>query len=157
MRRAVVLACLLIVVSGCAGRREVERLFGERENLALVSSTSRVAAFRVAAAPASTGKGPVALNVDQLRRLRAILNDPNTYWFGVAKSCRFNPDILIQFAADNGRVVAVTFCFSCDEVRIEAEGVQTGIEDTDPQRPALLRLARELFPDDAYLQHLIAN
>jgi hypothetical protein len=177
---ALALICACGCACGCNGQTNVQRLFGGSETLDIVNHASHAEAFRITSlkrvtptqpwepAPASqpwlkdTGwqllAGPVWLNHNQRNRLRGILNDPNTYDFGSAKACLFHPDVAVRFMPGGGRPdVTIIFCFTCNELAISAGERNTGIEDFDVQRPALLRLARELFPDDEYLRQLPAQ
>lgn len=180
--RFFVVSLALICACGCAsgrdGQMNVERLFGGPRNLDIVNHSSHVEAFRItpqpqvaasqpaapALAPASQAwlrdndwqlvAGPVLLNHNQRNRLRFILNDPNTYDFNSAKTCMFHPDVAVRFIPDDERDVTVVLCFTCNELAISAGRWNTGIEDFDAQRPALLTLVRELFPNDPYLRQL---
>jgi hypothetical protein len=170
---------VLAVVSGCTSESNVEHLFGGRQNLDIVNHSSHIEAFRIApqlptattqpAAPAPVPAsqawlrdngwelvaGPVLLNHNQRNRLRYILNDPNTYDFNSAKACMFHPDVAVRFVPDDQRpVVTVVFCFTCNELAVSAGRWNTGIEDFDAQRPAVLKLVRELFPDDESMRRL---
>jgi len=167
VRLTMPLIITLAFAYGCSGSSNVEHLFGGSENLAVVNAATHVEAFRVSLQPAAGPtsqpwlkdagwqllSGPAVLNDNQRTRLRGILNDVNTYDFRMAKACMFHPDVAFRFTS-GARDVSIVLCFTCDELMIRANGAATGVEDFDSQRPALLRLAKELFPYDVYVQQL---
>ena len=72
--------------------------------------------------------------------------------FNMAKACMFMPGVALRFV-DGDEEMVVLLCFSCDEWGFHFDG-KTRIEDNDGARSHLVRLARELFPDDPVVQAL---
>lgn len=140
----------------------VRKLMGS--SIDLYKSPERIDAFIVASEPARRGerietfpvmqRGP-ALSADQARRLQRIMFDVNSFNFNVVKKCPFTPHLGFVFQKD-GESAHVLVCFACNEWSFGA-GDRGAIEDMDTVRPELLRLGRELFPDDAALRNLEAG
>lgn len=91
-------------------------------------------------------------------RLVDILFDDKTYDFEKAKKCEFSPGVGYRLWNDK-EWVDVTLCFSCDELEIShkppgAKELSTAHEDFDAARAALVKLAKEAFPEDKEIQGL---
>lgn len=91
-------------------------------------------------------------------RLVEILFDDKTYDFEKAKKCKFEPGVGYRLWADK-EWVDVTLCFSCDEVEIshkspEMRELSAAHEDFDAARAALVKMAKEAFPEDKEIQGL---
>jgi hypothetical protein len=105
---------------------------------------------------ASTGK---AQGEPFARRLAAILLDEHTYVFDSAKGCKFQPAVGFRIWKGDESSVEVVICFHCDELIVHspkaADGsIRGAMENFDPARPALVKLAKEAFPDDKEIQGL---
>jgi hypothetical protein len=94
--------------------------------------------------------GPVPVDAATAAELAAIVLDDDTYLWDLAKGCEFMPGVAIR-ATRGATVVDVLLCFSCDEAAFWLDGKRVGVEDTDPRRADLVRIARRLFPDDVKL------
>ena len=102
-------------------------------------------------------EGP-PLTEAQRERFLTLARDSNHYLFDVAKACEFLPGVALRFDGPAGRL-EVLLCFSCDEWAFaiptaDGELESWEIEDNDAARVELLRLARELFPQDEALSKL---
>lgn len=82
-------------------------------------------------------------------RFSEVLLSPESYDFSDAKKCIFEPGVGLRFVRGAEEAVAL-LCFHCDEWAVDAEDT----EDFDAARPALVRLVKEVLPDDAGVQGL---
>ena len=96
-----------------------------------------------------TGPDLAPAQLDEFRRLAL---DAAHYDFERAKGCEFEPGVALRLRAGE-RTLEVLLCFSCDEWEFWLGDARV-IEDFDAARPALVRLAQALFPDDAALRGL---
>ncbi|MHC5020933.1 MAG: hypothetical protein ACYTGX_12645 [Planctomycetota bacterium] len=147
------------------GGLTVLRFLGKQRAAAITRAT-RAESFRVAAWGGGKGvagdlhghkitaQGP-ALTTAQLDELRRMILDEKSYLFPVAKECEFEPGVAIRLYGGDPKLlpVDVLLCFSCDEWEFHGHG-DAAHEDFDPVRPALVKLVRALFPDDAKIQAL---
>jgi len=95
---------------------------------------------------------------DFARRLAAVLLDDKTYDFDRAKGCIFSPGVVFRFR-NGAELVEVITCYHCSEFKIvvkDARGAVVRVvgEDFDNARPALVKLAKDAFPDDKEIQAL---
>jgi len=95
---------------------------------------------------------------DFARRLASVLLDDKTYAFDRAKGCIFSPGVVFRLWKGKESVEVIT-CFQCDEFSILAkdargETIRQVGEDFDNARPALVKLAKDAFPDDKEIQAL---
>jgi hypothetical protein len=102
-------------------------------------------------------EGPL-LTAEQRERFLTLARDSDHYLFDLAKGCEFMPGVALRFDGPAGRL-EVLLCFSCDEWAFaipapDGELDSWEIEDSDPARAELIRLARELFPRDEALSKL---
>ena len=94
-------------------------------------------------------------------RLAAVLLDEKTYYFEGAKGCEFVAGVAFRVHG-KGEPVDVVLCFSCNELVVyvadpETKETARKREDFDDARPALVKLAKEAFPDDRVIQSLTAH
>lgn len=87
---------------------------------------------------------------DWLLRLRKLLNDGGNYGWDYGKMCLPRPGVLIRFTSADGATADVLLCFACDMLSIGVTGEEKW-EDFDPMKAELLKLVRELFPNDETL------
>lgn len=135
------------------------------ERLAVLAGATRAESFRIESAAAPAAGAPVLRGYPilrpgpdctpaQLDEFRRLALDAGNYDFERAKGCEFMPGVGLRLHTGE-RTLDVLLCFSCDEWEFWLGDARV-IEDFDPARPALLRLAQALFPDDAALQGLSA-
>ena len=91
-------------------------------------------------------------------KLKAVLYDEKTYDFDTAKACEFMPGVGFRVLSDEGQV-DVILCFHCDELQLfttdgKHKEVEKKHEDFDRARPALVKLAKQAFPNDKEIQAL---
>ena len=135
----------------------------------VLKGATRVEAYRLRDERADEGKPSVGRYVitstgkaqDEAfaQRLAKVLLDERTYVFGSAKGCKFTPGIGFRVWNGDTAAVEVVICFDCDELIVHAPKASDGsirgaMEDFDPARPALVRLAKEAFPEDKEIQAL---
>lgn len=135
------------------------------DRLAVLGGATRAESWRIAPMQPATppadgfrgypviGQGP-ALTAAQLDEFRRVALDAASYDFARAKGCEFQPGVALRLHAGD-RSLDVLLCFSCDEWEFWLGDARV-IEDFDPVRPALVTLARALFPDDEVLRGLPA-
>jgi hypothetical protein len=92
-----------------------------------------------------------------VQRLAAILLDERTYVFDSAKGCKFQAGVGFRIWKGDESAVEVVICFHCDELIVHAPKAADGsirgaMEDFDPARAALVKLAKEAFPGDKEIQ-----
>ncbi len=93
---------------------------------------------------------------DFARRLVAVLLNDASYEWEMAKGCEFNPGVAYRVWS-GGDSVLVLDCFDCDEIGVltdESKRDSVRYGESDPARPALIRLVREALPDDQDLKGL---
>lgn len=67
--------------------------------------------------------------------------------------CEFEPGIHLWF--DGGvRPVEVVLCFTCRDAKLQVPGAQNEMVSFESVDPALVAIARALFPDDPEIQAL---
>jgi len=91
-------------------------------------------------------------------RLRTILLDDRTYSFDSFKGCIFSPGVVFRFR-NGDELVEIITCYKCSEFLIVAKDDRGAVvrvvgEDFDNARPALVKLAKDAFPDDKEIQAL---
>ena len=139
------------------------------EAVAILKGATRVEVFRIEpmmppkyAGRTIEGFPVISQGKDQgaafAARLRAILLDDGTYSFDSAKGCIFSPGVVFRFGDGSGSVDIIT-CYQCSEFKIVAKDARGAVvrkvgEDFDNARPALVKLARDAFPDDKAIQAL---
>ncbi len=161
-------AMILLLSTGCAIGGESPRVrdfVGERA-VNVLHGADRVEVFRVAA-PWKKGKeGPmlgkyplISTGKEQGKefgtKLAQIVLDDSTYEWNIAKACEFDPGVAYRVWSGKESIL-VLICFHCDEIGIIADesDVKIRIHDFDRGRPALVRLARQVFPEDKEIQGL---
>lgn len=158
----------LLLFAGCADRDpQVVKLFGGEATLTALAAPDTVEALRIdpksyGNAPADAGKvivgykitsPPAKLSAEQIKQLAAILADPGSYSFDVAKGCEFMPGVALVAQAGKQEIV-VLLCFDCRELAIFVGGKKVGHEDMDNAQGKLAALVKKLFPDDKEIQSL---
>jgi len=94
----------------------------------------------------------------QAKRLKAILANPKSYSFDIAKGC--GPTYGVRFlfspekAADDTPPIALNLCFECNILTLTRANNTLGDEDFDNARAGLVALCKELFPRDEEIQSL---
>ena len=163
-------ACLLIVVillAGCSDDPRVATLFGGEPTFEAIKSAKSLEAVRIDGKKHDEKLAdgemsilgypitsePVQLTPEQIKTLAAILADPGTYKFDVAKGCEFLPGVALRTTAGKQPVV-ILLCFGCDELAIYVGGKRVGHEDFDNARGKLAALAKQIFPKDDEIQSL---
>ncbi len=91
---------------------------------------------------------------EYLARLSAVMKDDRSYDWGMAKACEFGPGIAFRISSGKDSFI-VLVCFQCSEIGVitdESTPTKMRVQSADRARPALLKLAREAFPDDKILK-----
>jgi uncharacterized protein YegJ (DUF2314 family) len=158
------LTAAVVCASGCPNREATMRqvVFGGNKSLDIVKSASDVQAFLINGSDFDAGQpstsypvreGPVALNADQRKQLVDVLTSADIYEFDSAKACLPIPGVKIEFAHDK-HTVSVLFCFECNILLVYLDGAMVGSEDFDRGRPRIVRVLKQLFPENAVIQGL---
>jgi hypothetical protein len=172
MTRALVLVLsglTLLLLTGCADTDpRVAALFGGQPTLDALKTAKSIEALRIdpknydetklndgktGIAGYKITSEPVELSADQIKALVAILANPGTYSFDIAKGCEFQPGVALRTTAGKQEVI-ILLCYGCNELEIYVGGKKVGYEDTDNARGKLVALAKELFPKDDEIQSL---
>jgi hypothetical protein len=158
----------LVLLAGCGKTdQRVVALYGGEQALAALTAPDSVEALRIdpksfGTAPPEEGKviagypitsEPVKLSAEQTKELAAILANPGTYSFDIAKGCEFMPGVALRAKVGESDVV-VLLCFSCKELAVYLGGQRVGSEDFDNAAEKLKTLVKQLFPDDKEIQAL---
>lgn len=156
----------VLVVSWFALRpTPIEKLFGGRDNLAVVTQPEHVMAYRVGPLPEGIVwqqeafsdypivSEPVELPVATAKQVSAALASPATYDWYWAKACQPVYGVQLSFIRGAERV-DVLLCFECDMLLVGRNGQTLGGEDFDHARGILVRAVKECFPDDEVIQQL---
>jgi hypothetical protein len=170
-RSLVIVIALIVIALGAAAffyfrtDPRVEKLFGGKNNLLVVTSPTRVQAYRIkplneqadSGVPNIFGypiiSGPIDVGSNSAQRIGNILASSSTYEWGTVKRCAFMPGVALTFTRDDEQVT-VLFCFSCYELGVVVDGKRVGHEDFDSQRKNLLEVMKHLFPADKEIQAL---
>jgi hypothetical protein len=91
-----------------------------------------------------------------LADVATVLTDPRSYDWSKAVGCLPSYGVKLSFTRGADRV-DVLLCFECDIVLFEHNGEPPGLEEFTPMRPVLVRAVKQLFPDDAEIQALMAE
>jgi hypothetical protein len=166
-RLAGVLAVLLMLQGVRADEGPTEKVkkhLGD-ELVKLLQGATRVEAFRIAPAAAKPGEAkiadyPIKATAKEpkegfAKRLAAALLDEKAL-FGTQKRC-FLPGVAFRLWKDK-ESVEVIVCFGCQNLRLiarDADGKEVKrVSGAFGPGDALLKLAREAFPDDKELQEI---
>ena len=95
---------------------------------------------------------------EKAKAVTAILLDEKSYEWERKKLCDPQPGVMFKFYKGESSVEA-RLCFECDMVvfkALDAKGkeVAIAVNDDDPARPKLVKLAKEALPDDKIIQAL---
>jgi len=170
--RSAIVSCLFLLAAGCASSGESTRVreFVGEQPAAVFASADRVEVFRIGSsrdqpdAPRQiVGYPLLATGKEQgndfAKRLGKVLLNDGTYEWDLAKGCKFDPGVAFRIWTGNHSALAL-ICFHCDQIGIiadESSPRSLRVHDADPGRAALLKLARESFPDDRDLQKLTTD
>ncbi|HEY2413792.1 MAG TPA: hypothetical protein VGI40_16190 [Pirellulaceae bacterium] len=143
---------------------DLRRIFGGPAGLAAVRYPDRVEAYRIgkladeAKWPATPADfpilaGPVAAPPPNVADLSRTLQDRNYYMWNKSRDCAPHPDIRLDFTHDNDRL-SVLVCFECNMITSYLNDKPVSEMISDYLRPALVRAARSLFPNDPKIQAL---
>ncbi len=100
---------------------------------------------RYAAAPGTKHQTADAATIAELS---ALLRKDESYDWMRTKSAAFRPTFGLRFVRDESRL-EVAICFESDMIVAYRMGRFVGVEDIDPIRADLVRVAQRLFPGDA--------
>ncbi|HLY08854.1 MAG TPA: hypothetical protein VKW04_06030 [Planctomycetota bacterium] len=164
MTRLVLLAAPLVLMTGCSTPPEMEALLPPPAR-AIIDSPDSVRACRLNLGPYPQGtkrpeswpEVPTVAEVPIEGALRdevcRLLLDPASYaWEG--KGCRPHPGVKFQFKKGSS-TVEVYLCLECFMLTYRAEIPENPYwGNFDPIAPAVLRIVKGLFPNDAEIQAL---
>lgn len=153
----------LIALLGCAPQVQVsarnsELFGGSTETL---GEPDRVEAFRIRKSDGGAGftdwpitAGPVVLNPVTVEHVSALLLDERSYWpKEVYQSCLPRPGVKLVFAKGRDRTT-VYLCYECRMLLAEQAFHESRFAYFEPAVIALVRLAKNLFPEDREIQAL---
>jgi hypothetical protein len=138
-------------------QEEVELLFGGAQGLDVLSTATRVRAYRVAELDESQDNGPekifhysvtselLEVDLATSKELAALLSDRVTYR-ELHLPCLFEPAVGFRFESGSGRI-DVLVCFGCEEVYVSPSGKFADIRSNN-----LLTIAKRMFPEDKIIQ-----
>ncbi len=92
--------------------------------------------------------------------LRALILDPANYRRDlvigrVVKACGFDPGAAFRFTDHHGQRVDVLVCLHCDDLALDAgPSRQSAPTDIHTIAPTIVRMLKQLFPDDGVVQSL---
>ena len=169
--------CFALVIAGCGSEhaghsfrsQRVDQLLGDRA-VSVLKSADRVEIYRVEdrhlppSGKNEIGGYPILeRGEDQgpafARNLAKVLLDDGSYEWEMAKGCTFDPGLACRVWSGKESIL-VLVCFHCDEVAIIPDEAHSDVRrygESDPARPALLRLAKAALPHDREIQELKAN
>lgn len=153
---------VILVSVGCGSAdANLHEVFGTKQVLEAVKSAERVEACRLA--PESYHKAslaeydfigdPVRVSEADADALVAVLVDPATYLFDMAKGCLPVYGVGVRFIA-GAEEVTVLFCFECDILTVYRGDQEVGGEDFDPARARFVAIMQRIFPKDEAIQAL---
>lgn len=146
------------------GDPDIRRIFGNSQGLSALNHAERIDVYRVEA-PANRNtpgnaledfpiiRGPVVISQADADLLLATLQNQKSYLWEVRKACIFSPGVRFDFIRGRDQL-SVLLCFECDTLVNYLNGKMVGGGNTDNARPALVRIARSLFPDDPKIRSL---
>jgi len=153
-------ALLLVLLSGCAGPTLTEDVLSPAEK-SIVAFPDRVEVFRLTDGPISPGgrkriewhdwptNGPALVaDVATARELSAILSEPRSFAPGPPRASIPRPGVKIRFTR-NVRSVVAMLAFDSKGATFYGSGQQANF---DPSALELIRLIKQLFPNDAVIQ-----
>jgi hypothetical protein len=155
---------LLLAYLHYQGDADIRRIFGGSQGLSILKYADRIEAYRidkradplnwenVGVADFPILKGPIAVAQADAEVLQHTLLDRNSYIW-MPKGCSPVPGVRLDFTRGDNQLT-VLVCFECDMTTNFLNGKIVGGGNTDKVRPALVRVARSLFPDDAKIQSL---
>ena len=96
---------------------------------------------------------------DAAERIRSILTDDDSYLFGVGKGCIIRPGVAIRLTGGDETTVSVILCYECQIlVLVVRDAAGKELHNSggvfDPSEAALVRLAKDAFPEDEDIQKL---
>lgn len=148
--------------AGADAPEKVKKLFGEKA-VAVLAGATKVEVFRVdSGKPGGKDKTVGGYRVTATgkdrdekfaARLAGVVLDEESYVWGAAKGCVFQPGVAFRVWKGE-ESVEVVICFACDQVRVSAAGKDGVPAESDPGRAALVKLAKEALPDDKEIQKL---
>jgi hypothetical protein len=156
---------LLLAYLHFQSQSEVHQIFGGSRGTAIMNHADRVEAYRIDM-PADRNtwstagladypilKGPLPVSPSDIETILTTFGDRESYDWQKRKACIFVPGVRLDFVRSDDRL-SVLICFDCDMITSYLNGKIVGGSNTDKCRPALVRLAKSLFPDDAKIQSL---
>lgn len=164
-KASILFVAVFLILFNCFGdgSNDVDKAVGGSENMAIIANPDSVNAWRTVASLkqayrqgfqmpdllAKAGK-PIPVSKDLAAQLAKLLEDPRTYLRpGTSlKDCIPIPDVDIAFMRGNVEVDAY-FCFECN-VLVVAQ-VQS---DIDRGRTAIVKVVKQIFPNDPQIQSL---
>jgi len=158
---------VLIAISGCGGGGTesdvITQVFANTTNRQIVRSAERVQTCRLKPIDVSNQtasslgvyeEGPfVQVTAERADRFRAVLENPRSYYFNVAKSCLPVYGVRVRFES-KGETIDVDLCFECNLLSVNRDVAPVGGGNFDPARPELVAICKELFADDPEIQKL---
>jgi hypothetical protein len=152
---------LTLSLSMLAGCQETPKNFLGRSGTIVMRAPTKIEAWRIHGGPsqADTNSTPKQLDVALAKQLGDIMLDPDTYDFNSAKpGCEFQPLAGFRVWHDK-RSVDVILCFHCNELKLispdpVSKRYPSRVQGFDKARPAMVRLAKQAFPDDREIQDL---
>jgi hypothetical protein len=95
--------------------------------------------------------GPVKLRSRDIALFKHVAGDSGAYQH-LGKGCTFEPGIGLEIYSQ-GDTARGLICFACNQWYLKSDSVRVG-GDFDSLRPAFLKLAKSLFPNDEEIRKL---
>ena len=151
---------LLTLAAGCIAG-DLGEVFGSGGAREVIGKPAKVQAYRLVddsfyqptVKDYKTAAGPIDVSDELAQQTSKLLLDPDSYRFNAAKGCEPIYGVRLSFAKDD-QVTDVFFCFDCDILSVYFQGKPVGGEDFDDIRPQLVKIVKQVFPDDEAIQGL---
>lgn len=131
--------------------RQVSDYFGA-ETMDVVLNSDSIEVFRLEPGTMDTNEKAPTPAIEWQRELSGLLGRSSSYLWEIEKPCEPMPGVLARFHKGVRRVDAI-FCFECKMLSMAPSGGDRW-EDFDPINGVLVRLMKQVFPEDKAIQEL---
>ncbi len=164
MKTSLVLIAILFATYSCQAAERLNSLFGEKGAQAVVAKPSKVQAYRLAEFSVTRPNvkdykmlsGPIAVDEALAKSVGQLLLDEKSYLWDVGKGCEPIFGVRLEFVQSD-KSTDIFFCFECDILEVYFNGKRIGSEDFDDVRPQLVKVIKQIFPEDKVIQGLKAQ
>ena len=151
---------LLFPALGCRAG-DLKDVFGADGAQDVIAKPTKVQAYRLAdmsfykptVDDYKTTAGPIDVSEALAQQTSKLLLDTDSYLWDIGKGCEPLFGVRLSFTQGE-KQTDVFFCFECDILAVYFQGKPVGSEDFDKIRPQLVKIMKQIFPDDAVIQGL---